>query len=159
MSVNEFMSIQQLQARYCRALDKKDMQAWLDCFTKDGSYELLPSDNVEQGLPMALMLDDTFERLQDRVTYITKVWQGTFEDYQTRHFVQEIDAQKESDSPLYRVASNVGVFFTGDEGDTKILVSGVYEDLIRIDGEKAAFVQKRVILDTFVPPRYIVYPI
>jgi len=158
MSVNEFMIIQKLQARYCRALDKKDMDAWLSTFARDGRYELLPADNVAQGLPMALMLDDTFERLQDRVTYITKVWQGTFEDYQTRHFVQEIEAVQEDDK-LYRVESNVSVFFTGDEGDTKILASGVYEDLIRIEGEKAAFVQKRVIIDTFVPPRYIVYPI
>lgn len=158
MSVNDFMIIQKLQSRYCRALDKKDMQAWLNCFAKDGSYALLPADNVEQGLPMALMLDDTYERLQDRVTYIAKVWQGTFEDYQTRHFVQEIEAIHE-DGNLYRVESNVSVFFTGDEGDTRILASGIYEDLIRIEGEQAVFVQKRVVIDTFVPPRYIVYPI
>ena len=80
------------QNSYIHSLDSKNMDGWLANFTNDGSYICIAAENEANNLPIALMLDDCYARLQDRVTYVTKVWAGTFEDYQTRHFTQRIAA-------------------------------------------------------------------
>ena len=148
--------IDDLQLRYIRALDQKDLQAWLALFAKDGQYVVIPSDNEASGLPMALMMDDCYERLVDRVSYVTKVW--SFDDYQMRHFVQRTHVQPESDT-AFAVESNFSVFYTNQLGQAAILAIGRYEDLVSIEGSTANFRKKRVVIDNFLLPMNIVYPL
>ena len=82
--------VRRLERRYADAVDSRCMDAWLDCFTEDGSYYVLGADNEADGLPLCLMMDDCRERLEDRATFVEKVWPGSFEDYQTRHFLQPL---------------------------------------------------------------------
>ena len=147
-----------LQTRYIAALDGKNMPAWLDTFSADGSYLCIAAENVDQGLPLALMMEDCHERLEDRVTYVTKVWAGTFEDYQTRHFVQRI-ASADLGKGCYSMVSNFSVLYTAEQGATGILVVGRYEDEIVIGPQGPKFRSKKAIMDTNVAPRYIVYPV
>jgi 3-phenylpropionate/cinnamic acid dioxygenase small subunit len=147
--------IDDLQFRYVRALDRKDMEGWLATFAKDGSYVVIPAENEEAGLPLALMLDDTYGKLVDRVAYVTKVW--SFDEYQMRHFVQRTHAVADGDA--FRVESNFGVFSTDQRGQAGILAVGRYEDVITIAGDVASFRSKRVIYDNFLLPTNLVYPI
>jgi anthranilate 1,2-dioxygenase small subunit len=148
--------IDDLQVRYVRALDQKDLQGWLALFAKDGQYVVIPADNEASGLPMALMMDDCHERLVDRVTYVTKVW--SFDDYQMRHFVQRTHAAPSGDGS-FAVESNFNVFYTNQLGQAAILAIGRYEDVIAIDGGTASFRKKRVVIDNFLLPMNIVYPL
>jgi len=151
--------IDALQIKYLRALDGADMTGWLDCFgEQDASYICTTRENEQQNLPLALMMDDSYDRLKDRVRFITEVWSGTFEDYQTRHFVQRLDC-KESGKDRYDVLTNFMVSYTNRRGGSEILVTGVYEDSMRIAGANAHFISKRAILDTVTTPRYLVYPV
>jgi anthranilate 1,2-dioxygenase small subunit len=150
--------LDELQVEYVRALDDRDLAAWLACFRADGSYTCIARENEEQGLPMPLMLDDCGERLRDRVKFITEVWSGTYEDYRTRHFTQRLRCVREAPD-VYLVTSNVLVLYTTPAGASEVLVSGTYEDRIVVDGGVAAFASKRAVLDTDVTPRYLVYPI
>ena len=150
-----------LQHAYAHALDSKDMNAWLGCFSEreDATYICAPKENVDMGLPMAHMLDDCHARLQDRVNYVDQVWVGTFEDYQTRHFVQRLSVETKKDG-TYAVLSNFNILSTEEQtGLTAVLVAGVYEDVVAIEGGEAKLVSRRAILDTNVQPRYLVYPI
>jgi 3-phenylpropionate/cinnamic acid dioxygenase small subunit len=149
--------IDDLQLRYALALDRRNMQAWLDCFTDDGSYVCIARENDDENLPLALMMDDCRDRLVDRVNYVEQVWAGTFEDYTTRHFVQRMESV--ADNGIYRVSSNVMVSYTSAKGFSELLVAGAYEDEIAITGDTAKFKSKRAVIDTLVTPRYIVYPI
>lgn len=149
--------LDELQVEYVRALDERDLQAWMRCFRADGSYTCIARENEEQGLPMPLMLDDNGERLRDRVKFITEVWAGTYEEYRTRHFTQRLRCAREGD--VYVVTSNVMVLYTTPRGSSEVLVSGTYEDRIVLDAGAAAFASKRAVLDTDVTPRYLVYPI
>ena len=148
--------IDDLQIRYIRALDRKDLQAWLALFAKDGQYFVIPSDNEASGLPIALMMDDCYERLVDRVSYVTKVW--SFDDYQMRHFVQRTHVEPAGDGG-FAVESNFNVFYTNQLGQPAILAIGRYEDVVAIDGDTASFRKKRVIIDNFLLPMNIVYPL
>jgi 3-phenylpropionate/cinnamic acid dioxygenase small subunit len=77
-----------------------------------------------------------------------------------RHFVQRVRVQAANgSSDIYDVKSNVSVMYANDEGHANVLAVGAYEDRVRINRDGACFVRKRVILDNFTTPRYIVYPL
>jgi 3-phenylpropionate/cinnamic acid dioxygenase small subunit len=153
-----FAAIDDLQVRYVSALDRRDFEAWLACFDSDGGYICTPRENEEQGLPLALMMDDTYARLKDRVAYITQVWAGTFEDYWTRHFVQRLEC-KQVEGTRYAVLSNFSVLYTSERGRSEILVAGCYQDDVIIGADSARFRAKKAVLDTSITPRYLVYPV
>jgi len=150
--------IDALQMKYLAALDRHDLNAWLDCFAAEAGYACITRENHDAGLPVALMLDDTRARLKDRVKFINEVWSGTFEDYATRHFVQRLECKQGADGRL-DVLTNFMVSYTNKRGGSDILVTGVYEDEIELGGEGARFTSKRAILDTVTTPRYLVYPV
>lgn len=148
-----------LQIAYIRALDRRDMPSWMACFSKSaGAYTCIGGENEDQGLPLALMLDDCPARLQDRVKFVTEVWVGTFEDYQTRHFVQRLEVKELANGSL-AVQSNFVVAYTTMRGASEILVTGIYDDIITVEHGAPIFTSKKAILDTTVTPRYLVYPV
>jgi anthranilate 1,2-dioxygenase small subunit len=150
--------IDALQLEYLRALDRSDMNGWASCFGDPASYVCTTRENEDQGLPVALMLDDSRQRIADRVKYVTRVWAGTYEDYRTRHFVQRLN-WLERDPSLYEVESQFMVAYTSRRGQSEILVVGVYLDEVVIESATAKFRSKKAVLDTVVTPRYLVYPI
>jgi 3-phenylpropionate/cinnamic acid dioxygenase small subunit len=153
--------IDRLQAQYIAALDGKRMKDWFETFSTrtDSSYTCTSAESAAAELPLALMLDDNRARLADRVTFVDKVWAGTFQDYRTRHFIQRLSCEA-IDKDRYAVLTNFQVMFTPEEaGDSRPLVCGVYEDEIIIEATNMLFLNKRAITDTIVLPRYIVYPI
>lgn len=158
VSEEVLQQIDALQIRYIAALDRKDMAGWLATFDAQGAYQCIAAENVEHGLPLALMMDDCHERLEDRVTYVTKVWAGTFEDYQTRHFIQRLSCEDRGGG-VYGVVSNFSVLYTAEQGKTEILVAGRYEDEVVLNGGGAQFRAKKAVMDTNISPRYIVYPV
>jgi len=144
--------------KYLAALDRRDLQSWLDCFAAEAGYVCITRENHDAGLPVAMMMDDTRARLKDRVKFITEVWSGTFEDYATRHFVQRLDCS-EAGNGRFDVLTNFMVSYTNRRGGSDILVTGAYQDTIEIKGKEARFLSKRAILDTVTTPRYLVYPV
>lgn len=150
-----------LQTGYILALDEKNLQQWLASFAMadDASYVCTSADVVEAGLPVALMMDDCRARLEDRVTFINKVWAGTFQDYRTRHFVQRVLCSPAGNN-RYDVRTNFHITYTSEASrDTRILASGIYEDVVAIDDNAARFLSKRAVTDNATMPRYVVYPL
>jgi 3-phenylpropionate/cinnamic acid dioxygenase small subunit len=163
VNVNALAAIDAINLKYIEALDTKEMNKWLDVFSDDdvASYICIARENVNRGLPLALMMDDCRARLFDRVTYVTKIWAGTFEDYQTRHFVQRVRAEHISDSD-FKVWSNFSVLYTPESaGGSGVLAAGVYEDEIRLNSGQSdgRILSRRAVVDTTVLPRYLVYPL
>ena len=153
-------AIDELQLRYIRALDEKDMKGWLATFSgkAEATYMCTTAESAESSLPVAMMMDDSRGRLEDRVTFITKIWAGTFQDYRMRHFVQRISHEQRGD--VWHVRSNYQVVCTPIGRDQRIeRISGVYEDIVDCSGGNAVFLSKKAIADEAVLPRYLVYPI
>jgi anthranilate 1,2-dioxygenase small subunit len=152
----DYAAIDALQNEYVLALDDRNWDGWLNSFTADGQYFAVAADDAAAGRPLALMMDDCPERLQDRVSYITRVW--TYEEYQTRHFVQRLKTTRAGDNE-YDVVSNFSIFFTSEAGESSILAVGKYEDRVLVAAEGARFRKKRAVIDSFLLPRYLVYPL
>lgn len=150
--------IDALQMSYIAALDGQDMTAWMNCFCQNGGYICTTRENEIDGLPVALMMDYSRERLQDRVKFVTEIWTGTYEDYSTRHFVQRLSCKEEPDGS-YIAISNFMVTYTTAEGRSEVLVSGEYVDHIERQGEAVFFRSKKAILNSTTTPRYLVYPV
>jgi len=151
--------IDELQLRYIRALDTRDMGAWTACFAADtAGYRCISRENHEQGLPVAMMLDDNPARILDRAKFVDDVWKGTFEDYATRHFVQRLSCRALDDG-AFEVHSNVLVTYTTQGGGSEVLVAGAYVDEVVARDGRYGFRRKDAILDTVTPDRYLVYPV
>ena len=149
--------IADLQADYIAALDEQDMNGWLEAFDEQGSYYCRSKENEDDDLEMGFMYDDCHARLRDRVKFVEQIWAGTFEEYQTRHFLQPTRCHALGND-LYATNTNFTVMYTDDCGITKVLVSGRYVDEIVVNGV-AKLRSRKAILDTNVVPRYIVYPV
>ena len=147
-----------LQQAYAHALDRRDMQGWLACFASNGRYELTSAENVRMGLPVGMMLDDCHERLRDRVKYVNEVWNHAVEHYLARHLLSR-DLCAWSDDGSLAASTNFSVFYTNAEGKSALLAVGHYEDIIVDEGGALRFASKRAVMDTAVPPRYIIYPL
>ncbi len=148
-----------LQNRYISALDGKDIEGWAATFSEqdDATYICRSAENESMGWPIALMLDDCRARILDRITFITKIWKGTFQDYRTRHFTQRVSCEQES-ATTFRVRSNFSIEYTLDPNASSTLATGVYEDVVVLEGDEARLLSRRAIYDTTVLPQYIVYP-
>ncbi|MEH6639211.1 MAG: aromatic-ring-hydroxylating dioxygenase subunit beta [Porticoccaceae bacterium] len=159
VSVDLIAQVDALQAQYIRALDNRDFQGWVDTFdtAEDTAYFCTPAENVDNNLEIALMYDDCRKRIEDRVTFITDIWAGTFQDYRTRHFIQRTHCEQKQEG-LYLVETNFSIIYTPESGRSDVQVAGVYKDEVLINGGGAKFKSKKAIYDTTVLPRYIVYP-
>ena len=162
LELDVLAQVDALQNRYITALDGKDLAGWADCFSQadDASYICRSAENEANGWPIALMLDDCRARIEDRIMFITKIWVGTFQDYRTRHFVQRVACERAGGAAggLWRVRSHFSIEYTLDPSRSQTLATGVYEDIVEINGAEARFRSKKAIYDTPVLPQYIVYP-
>lgn len=150
--------VDELQRQYVLALDERDLRAWADCFAEEASYVCTTRENEEQGLGVALLMDDNRDRIEDRINHVTKIWAGTFEDYATRHVVQRLRCRPNGGQSL-NVESNFIVSYTTARGRCEILGAGSYLDEVVVVEAVAKFRSKRAILDCAITPRYLVYPI
>lgn len=151
--------IDALQAEYIHALDNKNFPGWVDTFdtADDTAYFCIPAENEENNLSIALMYDDCRQRIEDRVTFISDIWAGTFQDYRTRHFIQRTACEKTADN-VYAVETNFLIAYTPESGRSDVQVAGVYKDEVIVSGGEAKFKTKKAVYDTTILPRYIVYP-
>ncbi len=155
-------AIDALHTAYLAALDQGDMAAWAASFAiEEAKYFCISAENDRRGLPLALMYDDCRGRIDDRVSFVTKVWAGTYQPYRTRHFIQRLSCESAGNNQ-YRVTSGFMIMMTPEGGATTILTSGEYRDLIELQGEgdkiRAVFRERRAVYDADVLPRYIVFP-
>ena len=105
------------------------------------------------------MLDDCYERLQDRVTQVVEIQADSTEHYQTRHLTQLISVS-ETDNGLINAVFNYSIYYTQrDNNLTKILCVGQYFDTIKLDGDNASYIERKAVTDTNVLPRYTAYPV
>lgn len=150
--------IVRLVNEYVGVLDRKEVEGWAALFAREAGYYVIPRDNLERGLPLAIVYDDSRSRIEDRVDYIRKVWHGHYDDYQPRHMVSTIVVTPMG-AEEFSVSANFAVYATELEGTTALLAVGEYRDVVVIEDGVPRFKEKRVILDTSVLARYFVYPL
>lgn len=154
--------VRALQRRYVTAVDNGRLADWVSLFAPECSYIVTTRENVERGLPLALVHDDSADRVHDRVVYIEKVWKGHINNYRQRHILSDphVVGIGDGDGDTVRVRQSFAVYLSEPTvAGSRLLATGEYEDeVIFVDGGPR-YRTKRVVLDADVLPRYFVHPL
>jgi anthranilate 1,2-dioxygenase small subunit len=141
---------------YCELIDSDRLEEWLDLFTEDASYTVIPRENVEQNLPAAIILCPNKNVLRDRISSLRNA--NEFNLHYDRHLVSSIRVRPHAEN-VWLVEANYAVFQTTLEGQSKLFSVGRYRDKIRLEGGTLRFCEKYVVVDTFSIPTLLATPL
>ncbi len=147
--------IQDLYDAYAEALDDGELERWPELFTEKCRYEVVPRENFERGLPLALILCESRGMLEDRIAALRRT--SMYVSRSVRHLTSHIRVAADDDG--FRVRANYAVFQTRVDALTEILSAGRYLDLVVRDEGRLRFREKRVIFDSVLVPNSLVYPL
>ncbi len=141
---------------YARTLDSGDVQAWTRFFTDDAVYRVIARDNVDAGLPLALMMCEGKGMLEDRAYAIahTEMYAPRF----VHHHISRIRVCGESDGLITAEASYI-VHETLVDRPTHLLQVGHYKDVFVQNGDGLLLKSRDCIFDSVVVPNCVVYPV
>ena len=137
--------VERLLAAYARCLDQDRLEDWPSLFTATCFYQVIPATNYERGLPMGLIYADSQGMLRDRVVALRQA--NIYEPQRYRHLISStiiVDASRPS---AVQAESNFLVVRSMQAGASEVFAVGRYLDVVDLTAPKAAFREKRVVLD------------
>jgi 3-phenylpropionate/cinnamic acid dioxygenase small subunit len=145
-----------LNTEYAHALDNERYDDWLDLFTEECLYRVVPRENHLLGLPIALIHCESKGMLKDRVAAARD---STMAEPRTvRHFIGNIRVL-EAGAGEVRAEANVLIVQTMINRMTEIVLSGFYLDrLVRADG-RLLLRERLCIYDSLLIPTSLVAPV
>ena len=148
--------IEDLYAEYADVLDMMELERWPEQFTENAFYDVIPRENYDRDLPLAIMRCESRAMMEDRVRAIRETLM--FEPRYVRHLISSFRITPGDDGEI-GVTANYLVLETLSDEMTKILNAGRYVDtLVREDGA-LRFKEKRCVYDSTVVPNSLVYPV
>jgi salicylate 5-hydroxylase small subunit len=143
-------------AEYAAVLDAAELERWPEFFTDTCFYEVIPRENYDRGLPIALMRCESKNMLKDRVLAIRET--TMYEPRYLRHVVSTIRITGYTAAAM-TVEANYAVFETPIDAVTQVFNVGRYIDrLVRVDGQ-LKFAEKHCVYDSLLVPNSLIYPI
>lgn len=149
-------AIEGLLADYGHCIDADQLEEWLDFFTEDCVYKIIPRENVVRDLPLSLMLCENKNMLRDRILSLRKA--NIYNIHTDRHLISGIRLTGEADG-VYSLEANYAVFQTNQEGDTRLFSVGQYIDKVVFVNEQPKFKEKIVVVDTSSIPTLLATPL
>ena len=148
--------IEALYADYAEALDDNELERWPDFFVEDCLYKLVPRENWERKLPIALMLCESQGMLRDRVAAVRKTALHAPRSF--RHLIAQFRIEAETPERI-RVRANYVVFQTLVDDLTRIQNAGKYIDLVVRTPQGLRFQEKICVFDSVLVPNSLIYPV
>ena len=152
----DYYALVELNARYASALDTGDWDAWPEFFEEVCRYEVVPRENRERGLPLALLSFESKGMLKDRVYGIKETL--FFDPYYQRHIIGTPLVTYLDDS-IVEARTNYAVLRTKSEQATDVYNAGFYIDRIRRTERGLRFESRICVYDSEMVPNSIIYPI
>jgi anthranilate 1,2-dioxygenase small subunit len=152
----DLFAVSSLYADYGLFADGGQYDEWLALFAKECSYQVMPKENFDRGLPAALIFCDSRGMLEDRIQTLQVA--SKYNIHTDRHIIgtPRITATG-SDSLL--AEAPFSVFQTEQEGQTRLFATGLYHDRLVRNGSGLKISQKLVLLDTFSIPSLLATPL
>ncbi len=149
----------ELDALYldCAAcLDDDALEEWPGFFTADCVYRIVPRDNFDRGLPLALLSCESRDGLADRVRAVRET--QVFVPRTLRHLVSGVRIREAQGARLLTGAS-FAVFETLPEEETRIKVVGRTLDVVVREDGRLRFAERTCVLDSVLIPGSLVVPV
>ncbi len=152
-----FYELYDFYARYTEALDDGPLERWPEFFSEDCMYQIIPRDNYDRDLPVAIMRCESRDMIRDRVTAVNETMM--YEPRYLRHHTTDIRIE-ETPGPDITVRANFSVIETLPDELPRILMSGRYLDrIVRSDDLGLQFKEKLCVFDSVLVPNSIVFPV
>jgi anthranilate 1,2-dioxygenase small subunit len=146
----------ELMADYAELIDSDRLEEWLELFTEDARYDVIPRENVEQGLPLSIMVCSNKAQLRDRITALRQA--NEYNLHYDRHLIGNVRVRPSADG-TFEIRANYAVFQTTLEGQSRLFSAGCYKDRVRIVDGQLRIYDKCVIVDTFSIPTLLATPL
>ncbi len=137
--------IEQLLAAYAALIDADRLEEWLDLFDEDSQYEIIARENVEQNLPLSLMLCDNKDMLRDRVMSLRKA--NIYNIHVDCHVLSLLRITSAAEDRCSADAS-FALFQSNQEGESRLFSVGRYEIEAKPSAQGWRLRKMRVVVDT-----------
>ena len=148
--------LEALYYRYAELLDDGPLEAWPQLFTEQCDYRVLPRDNFDQGLPLAIIRCESRDMLADRVRSVQETIMH--EPRYLRHQITNIRGAAQPQGGI-DVAANYLVVEVLPDALPQMLSVGRYLSRVVEEGEELRFSDMQVVYDSVLVPNSIVYPL
>ncbi len=156
LKVEERLLLDDLLQACAAALDEQRYDDWPGFFRDDALYRIVPKNNHDLGLPLALMHCEGRGMMADRVTAIKEA--AMIRPRTLRRFVTPGRIVGVRDG-LLDVRSNVLLVETLHEQFTRIVLSGVFHDLVERADAGFRLAARLCVYDSLMLPDSIVEPV
>jgi 3-phenylpropionate/cinnamic acid dioxygenase small subunit len=150
------LAVEDLHSEYCAALDERRYEDWAALFTEDCLYRIVPRDNHERGLPLALMHCESRGMLLDRIVALRET--SYYAPRALRHMVSGIRVAAEADGVL-RGQANYLVLQTLPEQPTTLFNAGRYLDVVVREAAGLRFRERLCVFDSILVPNSLIVPL
>ncbi len=153
-----------LMGLYAAALDRRDLNAWVEFFAEEASYAVASSENETAGWPLLFIDDGSRSKIEDRVRFIRDVWEGSFNDYLQRH-VLSLPLLTKAQAGRMDIEQSFALYTTDldlsgeSAGRSTLLCVGRYQAEIVGGPHEPKLSKLKAILDTCTLTQSLVYPI
>ncbi len=148
--------VEDLLNAYAQCIDDDDLENWPNFFTEQCLYRIIPRENHEIGLPVAVIWCDSKGMLNDRVTALRHA--NVYQVQWYRHIISNPRILS-FDGDEIHVQSNYAVFKTCNDGESTVYNVGRYVDVIVRDNGVLKFKERSAIYDTHKITTLMVIPL
>ena len=142
--------LDELNAAYAYCIDSDQLEKWPDFFTDPCLYQVIPRENQDEGLPLALIRCDSRGMLQDRIVAHREA--NIYGPHAYRHVIGVSHILGVENGEIV-ACSNYAVYRTwldaAQYGKSELYSVGEYRDRIVVsDARVARFAERTVVADT-----------
>ena len=145
-----------LYCAYNDTLNDGELERWPSLFTEVCVYKVLPRENYERSLPVAVMYCESRAMLTDRVVALRET------ALYAPRIVQRITSGicvREADGDSWRLTANFALFETlRNQPSTLFLCGRTYDKVVDEDGV-LRFAERLCVYDSTIIPASLVYPV
>ena len=145
-----------LYAAHDDALDEREWERWPEFFTEDAVYKILPRENVDAGLPAAMVYCESRAMLADRVVALREAL--VFAPRLIRR-VAGAPCLRQIGPDGMRLHSSFALFETMLNQPSTLFLCGRLYDRVVEDGGALRFAERIAVTDATNVPLSLIYPI
>jgi 3-phenylpropionate/cinnamic acid dioxygenase small subunit len=150
------LELEDLYTAYAAALDDGELERWPQFFTDQCRYEIIPRENFERGLPLAIMRCESNGMLRDRVAALRR--SSVYGPRALRHLISGIQIVA-VDSGVVRARASYAVLQTRPDEETTVFNTGRYLDRLVREAGALRFQERLCVFDSVLVPGSLVFPI
>jgi salicylate 5-hydroxylase small subunit len=145
-----------LYCSYADVLDEGNLEAWPNFFSEDCLYKVIPRENYERGLPIALIYCESRAMLIDRVVALRET--ALYVQRIVRHLTGHIRLRAIEPAAL-RLTATFALYQTMTDQPSELFLCGRYHDRVVEEGGNLHFAERICVYDSTIVPTSLVYPV